>query len=398
MAEPLQQTSTVDSGTQESRAARKVTLVGLVLDVLLGLSKVITGLLYNSHALVADGIHSFSDVASDIMVLVLFRFSREAPDHNHPYGHERFETIGTVIMGSLLIAVAGALAWDSVQRLVGGDLSVPGWPVLVVALFSLLSKEWIFRYTRRVGRRIRSDLLLANAWHSRSDAFSSGVVMVGAGGAMLGFPWLDGVAAIVIALIVGKIGWSLAWDNVKELVDTAMPEADQARLYQIAESTEGVKQINSVRSRRMGTDFLLDIHLQVDPRISVSEGHQVGIKTTHRILENLPQVREVTFHIDAEDEGPAHDHSLPELPLRTEVLEALNYRWRDVIDFDRVKPIRLHYLNAKISVELFLSGDEALRESQPNAESLAQQLRRQASDLHWLGQVRVWYAEQDSQA
>lgn len=398
MAKSDPQSVTNDSGARESRAARKVTLAGLVLDALLGVAKVITGLLYNSHALVVDGIHSFSDVASDIMVLVLFRFSREAPDHNHPYGHERFETIGTVLMGSLLIAVAGALAWDSLQRLMAGNLSVPGWPVLLVALVGLVSKEWIFRYTRRVGRLIRSDLLLANAWHSRTDAYSSLVVMLGAGGAMFGYPWLDAVAACVIAVIVGKIGWSLAWDNVKELVDTAMPEADQERLYQLAESTEGVKQINSVRSRRMGAEFLLDIHLQVDPRISVSEGHQVGIKTTHRILENLPQVREVTFHIDAEDEGPGHDHSLPELPLRAEVMEALHYRWRDLIDFDRVKPIRLHYLNAQISVELFLSGDEALLETRPSAESLAQQLRRQASDLHWLGHVRVWFAEQDSQA
>jgi len=380
---------------KESRAARKVTLVGLALNLVLGVAKVVVGLLYSSYALIADGIHSFSDVASDFMVLVLFRFSREAPDENHPYGHERFETIGTVVLGSLLMAVAGALAWDSLQRLFTGVLAIPGWPVLVVAAISLLSKEWIYRYTLRIGRMIRSDLLLANAWHSRTDALSSLVVLVGAAGAMMGFVWLDGIAAIIIAFIVGKIGWTLAWDNVKELVDTAMPPREQEELLELAESTEGVKRVNSVRSRRMGNEFLLDIHLQVDPRISVSEGHQVGIKATHRILEALPQVREVTFHIDAEDEGPAHDHSLPELPLRREVLEALKYRWRNLIDFDQVQPVRLHYLNEKISIELFLKGESAILAQRDQSDSLAHLLRHHATDLPWLGQIRVWFADQD---
>jgi len=172
----------------ELRSARRVTLVGLVLDALLGIFKVLVGFLYNSYALVADGIHSFSDVASDIMVLVLFRISREEPDEDHPYGHERFETLGAVILGSVLIALAGALAWEAVQRVWSTALLIPGWPVLVVALVSVLSKEWIYHYTLKVGKAVRSDLIIANAWHSRTDALSSIIVMLGASGAMLGYP------------------------------------------------------------------------------------------------------------------------------------------------------------------------------------------------------------------
>ncbi len=380
---------------QELRAARKVTLIGLVLDALLGISKVIVGFLYNSYALIADGIHSFSDVASDIMVLVLFRISREEPDEDHPYGHERFETLGAVILGSVLIAVAGALAWESVQRVWQEVLQLPGWPVLVVATAAVLSKEWIYHYTMRVGRQIRSDLLVANAWHSRTDAFSSIIVLLGASGAMMGFPWLDAVAACIIALIVANIGWHLAWDNVKELVDTAMPLEKQRLLTRVANETEGVKAVNRIKSRRMGSDFLLDIHLQVDPRVSVSEGHEIGVRAEHRILDAVPEVREVTFHIDAEAEAQQEAVHATTLPSRSDVSDALRERWGDLIDFKRAWAPRLHYLSDQVSVELYLeSRDVVSQENRDDRCCLTRQLADKASDLPWLGKIRIWYADE----
>lgn len=380
---------------KELRAARKVTLIGLVLDALLGVSKVFVGFVYNSYALIADGIHSFSDVASDIMVLVLFRISREEPDEDHPYGHERFETLGAVILGSVLIAVAGALAWESVQRVWEEVADLPGWPVLVVAVAAVLSKEWIYHYTLRVGRLIRSDLLVANAWHSRTDALSSIIVLLGASGAMMGFPWLDAIAACVIALIVANIGWHLAWDNVKELVDTAMPLEKQRLLTQVANDTEGVKAVNRIKSRRMGSDFLLDIHLQVDPRVSVSEGHEIGVRAEHRILEAVPEVREVTFHIDAEDEDQQEAVHSTTLPSRSDVSEALHSRWGDLIDFTRAWSPRLHYLSDQISVELYLESRSAVRqEHRDESCCLTRQLADQAHDLPWLGKIRIWYADE----
>jgi len=180
---------------KEKQAASRVTVIGIMLDAVLGLFKVVVGILFHSHALVVDGIHSFTDVASDLMVLGVMRISRRAPDEDHPYGHQRIETFGTLLMGSLLIAVGAALAWENVQRLFADDLTFsPGWPVLVVALLSVVGKEWIFCYTRKVGQEIRSDLIIANAWHSRTDAFSSAIVVLSTVGAMLSYLWLDTLA------------------------------------------------------------------------------------------------------------------------------------------------------------------------------------------------------------
>lgn len=215
----------------EFRAASRVTIIGMILDAVLGVLKCIVGLLFGSQALFVDGIHSFTDVASDLVVLVVMKLSRRGPDADHPYGHQRFETLGTMILGSFLIAIGGALAWDNLWRvLTTEELAVPGWPVLVIAVLSILGKEWIFRYTRHVGEQIRSYLIVANAWHSRTDAFSSVVVLIGAIGAMAGFAWLDAVAAIVIAVIIAHVGWQFTWSSVRELVDTGLSDEDTDRL------------------------------------------------------------------------------------------------------------------------------------------------------------------------
>ncbi|MFE8073173.1 cation diffusion facilitator family transporter [Marinobacteraceae bacterium S3BR75-40.1] len=379
----------------ESRIATRVTLIGMVLDAILGVLKIIIGVMFHSQALVVDGVHSFSDVLSDIMVLGLFHVARKEPDDDHPYGHERFETMGTVLMGSFLIGIAGALTWDSLGRLFSEQpMALPGWPVLVAAALSIVGKEWIYQYTRRVGEKIGSGLIVANAWHSRTDAFSSIVVLVGAAGAMAGYAWLDTLAAVVVALIIAKVGWDLAWDSVKELVDTALdPEiVDQIRVAAL--ETEGVRGAHSVRSRRMGNQFLLEIHLQVDPGISVSEGHQVGARAVHKITQAVDNIRDVVFHIDAEDDGPSEEGSYPQLPTRKEVTEAFRKRWSDLITFDQVATIRLHYLGEKISVEIYLLGEDAVNRKWRTEDSLSRQLKQLAGDLHWLGRVRVWFAEQ----
>lgn len=378
----------------EVQSARRVTLVGLVLDALLGIVKVAIGFLYNSYALIADGVHSFSDVASDIMVLILFRISREEPDEDHPYGHERFETLGAVILGGALMALAGALGWEAVQQLMTADPGVPGLPVLFVAGIAVLGKEWIYHYTLRVGRAIRSDLLIANAWHSRTDAFSSIVVMIGASGAMLGYPWFDAVAACGIALVVARVGGHLAWDNVKELVDTSIPVETQRHLREIAEATEGVRAVNAIKSRRMGSDFLLDIHLQVDPEVSVSEGHEIGVRTEHRLLEAVSNMREVTFHIDAENETAQQNVHAAILPSRSAVANELEERWSDLINFHNTCPPRLHYLAEEVSVELYLESRTAVNEASRDQQCLTCQLKSRTNDLPWIGDIRIWYADE----
>lgn len=365
----------------EFGAASRVTLIGMVLDAVLGIAKVIGGLLYNSQALLVDGIHSFTDVASDLVVLVVMKLSRKGPDLDHPYGHQRIETLGTMVLGSFLIAIGGALAWENTLRLIRAEeLLVPGWPVLILASVSVLSKEWIYRYTRRVGEKIRSDLIIANAWHSRTDAFSSVVVVLSTAGAMAGFPWLDAVAAIVIAVIIARVGWQFTWDSVKELVDTGLSAEDTRQLTEIAAGTEGVRNVHQLRSRKMGHDILLDVHLQVKPEISVSEGHQVGMEAVRRMREVVDHIQDISFHIDAENDETAYP-TTDALPSRQDVHQILQERLGLTGEHPR---LRLHYLNNRVHMELFF---------EPPASDIAlsqHEIEQRLADLPWLGSVRAW--------
>lgn len=366
----------------ELRAASKVTLIGMVLDAVLGIIKVIGGVFFHSQALLVDGIHSFSDVASDLVVLSVMRVSRQKPDQNHPYGHQRIETIGTMVLGSILIAVGAALAWDNILRLIqGGADQVPGWPVLVAAAASVIGKEWIYRYTRRVGQAIRSDLIIANAWHSRTDAFSSVIVLVSTLGAMGGFIWVDTLAAVVIAGIIIHIGWKFTWDAVKELVDTGLSPEDTEMLKAIARDTEGVRNVHELRSRRMGHDILLDIHLVVRPEISVSEGHQIGMQVVSGMRDALDNIRDINFHIDAENDEE-HPPTSEQLPSREGIRNLLDEHLGGLPSHTR---IRLHYLRNKIHVELFF-------ESPDDAPGLdAEQITRQLQGYPWFGSLRLWF-------
>lgn len=370
---------------QHTREAHKVTLIGAALDAALGLAKIIVGWLSNSHALIADGIHSLSDLLTDAMVLVVTHFGRQAPDKEHPYGHARYETLGTLVLGSLLIAVAGAITYDSLIRLINPtELKIPTWPALVVAGISILSKEWIFRYTLHIAKKIKSDLLIANAWHSRSDALSSIVVLIGIAGAMLGIHWLDQAAALVVGIMVAHIGWKLMSGSLKELVDTALPEEDTQRLRTQALTIEGVRDVHSLRTRKMGSQVFMDIHLQVNPKISVSEGHQIGVKVAGMLREFHEDVSDITFHIDAEDDSDQPSPPLESLlPLREELIKELQQAWEPLAFKPESSQIVLHYLNNRVDIDLYLSDrlSEQLTEDK---------LRQALQNNTWLGALRLW--------
>ncbi|MFO8141867.1 MAG: cation diffusion facilitator family transporter [Marinobacter sp.] len=369
---------------KEKHAASRVTIIGMFLDAFLGVIKVVGGTLFNSQALLVDGIHSFTDVVSDWVVLAVMHLSRKEPDADHPYGHQRIETLGTLLLGSILIAVGAALAWENILRLLAGeDLKVPGWPVLVVAAISVVSKEWIYRYTRHVGIRIRSDLLIANAWHSRTDAFTSIVVLVSTAGAMLGLVWLDVVAAVVIALIIIHIGWKFTWDSVKELIDTGLSEADTEMLRTIAMDTDGVRNIHELRSRRMGHDILLDVHLVVRPEISVSEGHQIGMKVVAGMRDALGNIRDINFHIDAENDDKHPHLTEPHLPSREEIRSQISQALGELPPHSK---LRLHYLKNRVHLEIFLDEDH------PAPDLTNEKVRDLLAGYPWFGSVRVWVA------
>ncbi len=334
------------------KEAARVTLAGMWLDLLLGLLKIVGGMATASFALVSDGIHSLTDAASDIFVLVVNHFARDAPDREHPYGHGRFEAIGTVIMGMLFFAIAAVLLYDSYLRLRDGTaISVPGWGGLMIAGLSIASKEWIYHYTMRTARRLNSSLLRANAWHSRSDAISSVAVMIGILGAQQGFPWLDVVAAMFVAIIIARIGWDLCLDSLKELVDTAIPEEFQARITEVIMETPGVRELSSLRSRLSGGKIILEAQIQVDPRISVSEGHQLGEVCSNKIKTKFNNISDVVIHIDAESHESTDEDALP---LRHEIVAQITEHWKNLLEESDIKNIDLHYLGTGIEVDLYL--------------------------------------------
>ena len=372
---------------QERRAASRVTVIGMLLDGVLGILKVIAGTLFHSQALLVDGIHSFTDVASDLVVLGVMRVSRQAPDQDHPYGHQRIETMGTMVLGSILIAVGAALAWDNTLRLLdGGAVNIPEWPVLVAAVISIASKEWIYRYTRRVGIAIRSDLIIANAWHSRTDALSSVVVLFSTIGAMLGYLWLDILAAVIISGIIIHIGWRFTRDSVKELVDTGLSPEDTEALKHIASKTDGVRNVHELRSRRMGHDILLDVHLVVSPEISVSEGHQIGMQVVKAMRNALDNILDINFHIDAENDE-IHPQTSEQLPARAEIREVLHQHIENLPSNNR---LRLHYLRNRVHMELFMEIPQS--EALPDARQISEDLGRYA----WFGSLRIWHAHTEN--
>lgn len=372
---------------------RKVTLIGSVVDLLLGVIKVVVGYLAHSQALVADGIHSFSDLLTDFLVLFAAKHAHRAADAEHPYGHGRIETLATVVLGVALILVAVGIIFDAARRLQEPDqLLQPGLLALLVALFSVLAKEAIYQYTARVARRLRSKMLMANAWHSRTDAISSIVVMIGVAGVMAGYPYLDAVAAIAVALMIAKIGWDLLWKSAQELIDTALDPKEVEAIRQTIVAVEGVRDCHMLRTRVSGSDSLVDVHIMVDPMLSVSEGHQIGEAVRLRLVAELEHVSDVTVHIDPEDDEAGSPSN--RLPLRAEVMQRLQQEWEGLGLEQYLDHVVLHYLSGKIQVEVFLQATGARMEQ---ALGLADAVRARARQVADIGSVQVYVSETDAQ-
>ncbi|MBY4677801.1 cation diffusion facilitator family transporter [Marinobacterium arenosum] len=370
---------------QQHRAAIRITLIGSLIDTLLGISKIAFGMLSHSAALVADGIHSLSDLATDALVLVMLRISAQDPDKDHPWGHGRFETVGTVFLGSALIAVAGAMAYESLQNLLQvSSLKIPEWPALVVAAVSIVAKEGIYRYSLQIANQVNSDLLRANAWHSRTDALSSIVVFVGVAGAMSGLPWLDSVAAIAVALFVARIGWRFAWQSLLELVDTALPDEQLKPLQACVMSIDGIRNVHSFKSRRVGNQSVLEMHIQVAPYLSASEGHFLGDRAVCKLHEQFEDIGHVIYHIDTyDDELEQVCHSRP---LRPQIEAQLAPLLVELPLGLQLKRLDLHYHHQQIDLELCFLWTEY---QHPSPEQLACQVREQLGNPAWLHRVQI---------
>ena len=335
---------------QRRQETNRITLWGVAVNLFLAVIKTVGGVFGQSQALLADGIHSLSDLASDAMVLVAVKHAGEDADEDHPYGHGRYETLATVALGILLIGVAVGIAYDVILRLERPEeIAIPAWYTLIIAAISILSNEGLYHATRAVAQKIRSPLLDANAWHHRSDAVSSIVVLIGIGATYIGYPLLDAIAAIIVALMIGKIGLDLSRQSVQELVDTALEPEMVEQIKNTILDIDDVRELHLLRSRRMGHSALVDVHIQVSPKLSVSEGHHISESVETALKEKFDEVNDVTVHIDPEDDETAA--SCRDLPLRSELLLALNQEWSKHETLKNIDDITLHYLDGHISVE-----------------------------------------------
>ena len=370
---------------QRYRKIRKVTLIGSAVDFLLGITKITVGGLVHSQALVADGIHSLSDLATDFIVLYAAKHSHKVADEDHPYGHGRIETLATVVLGTILIIIAMGIAYDAILRLNSpSTLLAPGFLALVVAVISIISKEWVYRYTMAAARLLRSEMLMANAWHSRSDAISSIVVVIGIAGAIYGYPYLDAVAAVAVSVMIAKIGVGLVRSSSKELIDTALDPKEVETIRDHIFDVDGVRAAHMLRSRKSAGNAFIDVHIQVDPRLSVSEGHQIGESVRRYLIKTVEMVSDVTVHIDPENDES--ESTCDNLPSRDIVLNELKLCWQQ-LPTTAIEAIMLHYLSGKIDIELDLPIE--ILQNTHDAKALVQQIVQSTGSLAYIGEVHV---------
>lgn len=368
---------------------RQVTLVGAALDSFLAAAKIIGGVLAHSQALIADGIHSLSDLITDGFVMFAAKHAHTKPDAEHPYGHERIETVATVALGAMLIFISIGIALDSLWRLFNPEaLIIPAWWAITIAAASVILKEGIYHYTIHAAQRVRSPLLAANAWHSRSDAASSVVVIIGVGGALLGLNYLDALAAVVVASMIGRVGYRLAQKGVAELIDTALEPERVAAIRNALLEVDGVRDLHMLRTRRMGPKSLVDVHVLLqNPRLSVSEGHHVSEAARARLMSKFHDIDDVTIHIDPEDDEKASVGTY--LGLRTEIETRLWAAWADVPEAGSIRRITLHYLDGHIEVEVELP--LSLAETPDAMASLQHRFQQAAETDPQVNRVRVLF-------
>ncbi|WP_371324301.1 cation diffusion facilitator family transporter [Dechloromonas sp. ZY10] len=339
------------NGALRHAEAQRATWLSAGVNLLLTLAQLLVGWLAHSQSLLAHGLHSFSDLLSDFLVLFATRQSAHPADAAHPYGHARFETAATLILGTSLALIGGGILWDCASRLQQGEAPpAVAAAAFWVALATVVAKEGLYRYLAAVADRLRSKLLLANALHTRADAASALVVVVGVGGALLGWPLLDLLAAALMGLMILRLGGELGLGALRELIDTGLEAAEVAALTTTVRAVSGVVGEPRLRTRRMAQHVLVDAHVQVRPRISVSEGHRVAEAVRERLLAMHRDVLDVLVHIDPEDDGQALP--APGLPTRDAIMAVLA---PGLAGWPPLERMELHYLGGRLEIELFFT-------------------------------------------
>ena len=304
---------TEHSAAERATAAARSTWVSVGVNLMLTTIQIAVGLLAKSQGLVADGIHSLSDLVADFVVLFAGHHSRKDADQDHPYGHQRFETAASLVLGTLLLVVGVGMLWSAFRKLESPE-TVP--TVHVVALWvagaALMAKETLFRYMLSVAKRVKSSMLVANAWHARSDAASSLVVGIGIVGNLAGYPILDPIAALIVGFMVTRMGWGFSWDALHDLMDRAVDEQEVAAIRDTLLHTPGVSGVHDVRTRKMGDMIVVDAHIEVDATITVEAGHDIAVVARQRVRQRH-RVLNLMTHVDPWHR-PDLDHASTRVP------------------------------------------------------------------------------------
>jgi len=377
------------NSAERYKEIKRATYVAILVNTFLAFGKIVLGFAGQSQALVADGVHSLADLVSDVIVIVAAKEAAKDPDEEHPYGHGRIETVVEVILGVFLIVVAVGITIDASTRIVEPErLLDPTWLALFAAFLSIIANESLFQYTIRIAERIKSNMLKANAWHHRTDAISSIIALVGIAGAMMGWAFLDAIAAIGVSLLISKVGWDIAWRSLRELIDTALDSEKVDQIRSIIMSVDGVKAVHSLRTRSMGGYALVDVHiLVVNSRISVSEGHLISDRVARVLKKEVDEISDVTVHIDPEDDEKVRPSG--HLPLRNEIELKLDVLFKENPYYSQHKQILLHYLDGKVHVEIELP--LLLLKEVESAEEILQSFELGSKSEDYFGEITVAY-------
>lgn len=352
----------------------KATLVGAFANLILSVVKFIGGVAGNSTALIADALHSLSDLLTDAIVLATHKIGQIPADSNHPYGHGRAETIGATIVGAVIILAGLWIGYDVSQVIASGSERIPTWLAAGAAILSIITNEGIFHYTRIVGQRVNSPAIIANAWHHRSDAISSVAALVGILGAHFGYSLMDPLAGGVVALMILKVGYDILADGLRDLMDTGLREDQTLKIQTIIDDIPEVIKYHDLRTRTLGGEIFMDVHILVDTDLTVTEGHAAAERVRRSLINAFDRVQDVLVHVDGED-----DHKLLQLysTTRADLKKIVDPIIADTdITLKRTR-MRVHYIKGNTLIEIYLqvNPNKSINEINPVMKALKERLK-----------------------
>lgn len=363
----------------------QIILIGALANLLLAVLKIAGGIFGRSTAMVADGIHSLSDLLTDGVVLFTHKIGQLPADENHPYGHGRAETIGATLVGAVIIVAGIGLAYQAWEIISTGAFHNPTWPAALAAVVSIAVNEILFRYTRSAGEQTKSPSLVANAWHHRSDAISSAAALIGIGGAMAGYSIMDPIAAIIVSVMIAKVGYDIAFSGLSDLMDTALSEDETRRIATMINGLPGVIQTHNLRTRRIGGEVLMDVHILVDHEASVTEGHLIAESVRRKLIRTMDNVQDILVHVDTEDDAEFESIYWANRKYLEKQVDPMIASMKDI---QRRTHLRSHHHSGKTTLEVFIKMKAGLTLDETHAA--VNELKQHLQTIEHVHEVRVF--------